>query len=251
MTRHDTHVDDLGTAGVGVVFTSGSSDLGDAQDRASRDQAYAELAGRLGVRVALVRQVHGRDVTVVTPERVAAGEGPLVALPGVEADGLVTAEPGIALAMRVADCVPVLFADEQAGVVGAAHAGRAGVEKNVVAAVADELARLGATALTAWIGPHICGACYEVPPEMAARFADATGVAPTTTRWGTTGIDLETAVERQLEAVGARVHRHDACTLTDGALHSYRREGRTSGRQAGLIWLRDGRASFMAPGRSR
>lgn len=234
-------LDDLGTAGVGVVFTSADRDLGDAQDAAARTRAVAALAGDLGAPVALVRQAHGREVATVDDSVVRAGSRPLIELAGVEADGLVTAVRGVALAIRVADCVPVLLADEDAGIAGAAHAGRAGVVAGVVEAVAESMGRLGAATLTAWVGPHICGGCYEVPDEMAAHFAAATGVPPTRTRWGSAGIDLQAAVVRQLERIGASVTAHDACTLTSKSLHSHRRDGR-AGRQAGLIWLRGGRA---------
>lgn len=235
--------DDLGTGGVGVVFTSASHDLGDQQDAAARRHALGRLASGLGVAVAVVRQVHGRAVLRVGEAELAEASGGLVDL-GREADGLVTTVPGVALAIRVADCVPILLADEDAGVVGAAHAGRAGVEKRVLDAVAAQMGAAGATRLTAWVGPHVCGACYEVPREMADAFARATGVPPTTTRWGTSGIDLQAGVAAQLASLGAEVHAYDACTLTDPALHSYRRDGAASGRQAGLIWLRGGRATW-------
>lgn len=223
---------DPGADGVGVAFTSAEINLSDTQDAAARAEAFARLSDAVGVGVAVVRQVHGDRVLEVA----ASGPG-LVDRTGEQADAMVTGRRGLALAVRVADCVPVLFADPDAGLVGAAHAGRAGLVAGVIRATVATLRERGATRLTAWIGPHICGACYEVPPEMAAAFADATGVPQTTTRFGTTGIDLGAAARRQLDALGVPWEPHEACTLHEPGLSSHRRDGACAGRLAGLVWL--------------
>jgi len=101
----------------------------------------------------------------------------------------------------------------------------------------DALHGRGAADLRAWIGPHICGDCYEVPAELAVAFGDATRVAPTRTRWGTTGIDIGAAARRQLAAVGVRTSSHEACTMHDAGLRSHRRSAAAAGRLAGLVWL--------------
>ncbi len=85
-----------------------------------------------------------------------------------KADALVTTDRRLAVAVRVADCVPVLFADPDAGVVAAAHAGRVGLGAGVLPATVARMAELGAARITAWIGPHICGDCYEVPADLQA-----------------------------------------------------------------------------------
>jgi YfiH family protein len=151
---------------------------------------------------------------------------------------LVTTRPSVALCIRVADCLPVLLADPAAGVIGAAHAGRAGlfagVLENTVAAMRDA----GASTITAWIGPHICGACYEVPPDMAQAGWKAIPATRAATRAGTAALDLGAGAEALLRAEGCRVHRHDPCTAEDAHFFSHRRDGPATGRSAGLIWLR-------------
>jgi len=223
---------DPGADGVGVAFTSAELDLSDTQAAAERAASFARLTHAVGAAVAVVTQVHGNRVLEVT----ATGPG-LIDLTAERADALITARRGVACAVRVADCIPVLFADPRASWVGAAHAGRAGVLNGVLGATVDALHGRGAADLRAWIGPHICGDCYEVPAELAVAFADATRVAPTRTRWGTTGIDIGAAARRQLAAVGVRTSSHEACTMHDAGLRSHRRSAAAAGRLAGLVWL--------------
>lgn len=212
--------------GVGVAFTDGTLDLGDLQGRMRRAEAFAAVTDALGVPLAVVRQVHGN--------RVVRLDDP--GAPETEADALVTRRRGVALAVRAADCIPVVFADA-GGVIGAAHAGRAGVRNGVLARTVDAMRALGADDVHAWIGPHVCGACYEVPAEMAGQFASETGVPPTTTDRGTPGIDLGAAARRQLDAAGVGYTSLEACTLHEPGLHSFRRDGAASGRLAGIVWL--------------
>ena len=101
-------------------------------------------------------------------------------------DGLVTAEPGMVLMVRVADCVPVLLADPAAGVVAAVHAGRPGLAAGVVPAGRRGDARRSAPAGSrAWVGPHVCGACYEVPEQLRAEVSAVVPEAYAETSWGT------------------------------------------------------------------
>ena len=188
-----------------------------------------------GPPVALMRQVHGDTVHVVAPGRV--GEVP-------EADALVTVHAGVILAARAADCLPLLIADEEAGVVAAAHAGREGMRAGVVGATLEAMHELGARRVHAWIGPHICGACYEVPESMRAEVALELPEAAGETSWGTPSLDLARGVGSQLAAAGPRrpvvteIVRAGGCTREDPDLFSYRRQGGASGRLAGLIWRR-------------
>lgn len=109
-----------------------------------------------------VHQVHSADVAHVT--------GPLTEKP--RADAMVTATPGLALAVLTADCQPVLFADTKAGVVGAAHAGWRGALDGVLEATLDAMETLGAARgdITAVIGPTISKSAYEVGPEFLDDF---------------------------------------------------------------------------------
>ncbi len=112
-----------------------------------------------------VHQVHSADVVVV--------DGPTAARP--KADALVTATPGVALAVLTADCQPVLFADHEAGVIGAAHAGWRGAIDGVLEATLDVMEGLGAerARIHAVIGPSISQRAYEVGQEFLERFMDA------------------------------------------------------------------------------
>jgi YfiH family protein len=175
-------------------------------------------------------QVHGAAVAVVDAPR--QGKVP-------DTDALVTATPGLVLCVLVADCVPVLLADPEAGVVAAVHAGREGVRKGVVPAALAAMAELGARPATtsALLGPAICGACYEVPAAMRAEVARVAPAAAVRTRRGTPGLDLRAGVAELLRGAGVAQVVHDPrCTAEDRFLFSHRRDGVT-GRQAGVVWL--------------
>ena len=221
----DNPAGDIGPI-VRVAFTDVHLDLSEASSGLDDSLTYLEDA--LGVRVARMRQVHGRDVAVV--------DDPVAIVPP-EADGLVTNQRGVALLVRVADCVPVLLADPDTGVIGAAHAGRNGMAAGVVPHTVEQLRALGAEQVTAWVGPHICGRCYEVPEAMRAEVSAAVPESYAETRWGTPGLDLGAGVSAQLERAGCEVVRIDRCTLEHAQLHSHRRDGVAAGRFGGLIWV--------------
>ncbi len=105
-------------------------------------------------RLVFMNQVHGSDVVEVDAPW--DGEAPAV-------DGIVTRATDLALAVLVADCVPVLLHDVRAGVVGAVHAGRPGMVGGIVGRAVTAMRDLGATSLSATVGPSVCGRCYEVP----------------------------------------------------------------------------------------
>jgi polyphenol oxidase len=154
-----------------------------------------------------------------------------------DAEALVTTEPALALGVLTADCVPVLLADEAAGVVAAVHSGRRGLAARItpraVAAAVDAGARVDR--LTAWVGPAICGRCYEVGEDVAADVVAVEPAAAARTSWGTTALDLPAAVTAQLRRAGVTDIRTDGrCTLEEPSLYSYRRDGRT-GRQASVV----------------
>ena len=179
-------------------------------------------------------QVHGAEVYVVDETHVAAPRD----RPGVVADAMVTAVPGVALMVRAADCVPLVLADSDREVVGVAHAGRpgmvAGVVPNVVAALRD----LGAGDLTAWIGPHVCGGCYEGPAALRQEVAGVVPESFAQTSWGTPAVDIGAGVRAQLERDDVHVVDASRCTIEDDQLFSYRRQGKASGRLGGLVWVR-------------
>lgn len=191
------------------------------------------LADELGLapdHLIWMEQVHGRTATIV--------DGPR-SEPVEATDALVTAVPGLALVALVADCVPVLLADVEAGVVAAAHAGRVGARVGVLPAALAAMAELGATAPSteAVLGPAICGLDYEVPEAMAADVEAHLPGSATRTRGGTPGLDIRAGLFEQLAAAGVgRVGVDPRCTAEDPTLFSFRRDG-TTGRLAALTWL--------------
>ena len=179
-----------------------------------------------GARLFDMRQVHGRTVAVV--EQRGADARP-------DADALVSGEPDALLVVRVADCVPVLLADPDAGVVAAVHAGRPGMVAGVAPAAVARMRDLGARQITAWLGPRVCGACYEVPEAMQTEVAELVPEAVATTSWGTPSLDIGAGLRAQLEAAGVSVVDVATCTRESGDLYSYRRDGAHAGRFAGLV----------------
>jgi YfiH family protein len=180
-------------------------------------------------------QVHGAEVVVAAPERPEWPEWPV----RPHADGIVTATPGLTLLVRAADCVPVLFVAPDDAVVGAAHAGRSGLAAGVVPATVTRMRELGAGRVEAWIGPHVCGRCYEVPEDLRAEVAAAVPASYAETSWGTPAVDLGAGVRSQLEALDVVVHDVSRCTRESPDLYSHRRDGAATGRCAGLVRLRE------------
>jgi YfiH family protein len=152
---------------------------------------------------------------------------------------LVTTTPRLALAVVTADCVPVLLGDARAGVVAAAHAGRVGAQKGVVARTVEAMVRLGAHVddISALLGPAVSGRNYEVPEEMASAVEASLPGSRTTTARGTPGLDLRAGIARQLTALGVTAVDIDPrCTVDDRNLFSHRRDAPT-GRLASLVWM--------------
>jgi len=202
-------------------------DAGDVH--ANRKRLATEL-GLTEDRLAWMEQVHGRTATVVDGSETSAAEA---------TDALVTAEPGLALVVLVADCVPLMLADVEAGVVAAVHAGRVGARVGVVPAAIEAMRGLGAepARIEGLLGPAICGDCYEVPADMAADVEKHVPGSACKTRKGTPGLDLRAGLWRQLADLGVgKIGVDPRCTNEDKTLFSFRRDG-TTGRIAGITWL--------------
>lgn len=220
----------------GLNCGTGSSDQ--AEIVAINRARVADAMG-LGVDALVsVHQVHSPDVVTVT--------APFADRP--RADAMVTATPGLALAVLTADCQPVLFADAKAGVIGAAHAGWKGARDRVMEATLDAMEALGARReqITAVIGPCISQTAYEVGQEFFESFTDD---APEARRFFVNGngdrylFDLPSYGLWRLREAGvghADWTRH--CTYRDPArFYSYRRTTHAGeadyGRQISVIRL--------------
>ena len=171
-------------------------------------------------------QVHSADVVVVE-EAWKPGEAP-------RADGAVTRVTGLALGVLTADCAPVLLADEEAGVIGAVHAGWKGVLAGVAEAAVEAMRGLGAEAecITAVIGPCIQQASYEVGPELRARFVEAEPLSGdffiAASRKGHFMFDLPACLARKLSDLGVVVETVPDDTCADESrFFSYRRATRS------------------------
>lgn len=183
----------------------------------------ARVAQAMGVQPDCLVGVHQVHSAIAVPV-----DGPLSDKP--RADALVTATPGIALSVLSADCQPVLFADPEARVIGAAHAGWRGALDGVLHATVDAMETLGAARdnITAVIGPAISQRAYEVGPEFLDSFLDED---PAYARYFINGegdrmlFDLPGFGLNRLRAAGVRHAewtRH--CTFSDPArFYSYRR----------------------------
>ncbi|GIG37250.1 peptidoglycan editing factor PgeF [Cellulomonas pakistanensis] len=195
----------------------------------------ARVAAWAGAPVAWATQVHGADVHVLRGPGDAAGDTV------GEVDALVSAVPGTAVGVLVADCVPVLLADRAAGVVGAAHAGRRGLVSGVVQAALAAMVDLGAEPgrVRAVVGPAISGARYEVPAAMRDEVEAAVPGTACTTDAGTPGLDLSAGVAAVLRGAGVGdVRLTGLCTDRDQRFFSHRRAqraGTTTGRFAGVV----------------
>ena len=148
------------------IYEGLNAGAGSRDDPAAVVENRARIASHLDAEHLIsVWQVHSADVVTV--------DGP-IARDAAKADGLVTATPGLALGVLTADCTPVLFADRNAGVVGAAHAGWKGALGGILEAVIQGMEALGARRqdILAAVGPVISQRAYEVGPEFVEQFLD-------------------------------------------------------------------------------
>ncbi len=145
-----------------------------------------------------------------------------------DGDGLVTSLDAVSLGVVTADCTPVVIIDETAGIYGIAHAGRRGVCDRIVPHLIDMMVAKGADVshIYAWIGPHICGKCYETGVEIAQDFNSQFPETSTITTYGGPGVDMTKAIEQQLTnkyVLRKNIVESQLCTLEDERLYSYRR----------------------------
>ena len=175
--------------------------------------------------LATLKQIHSSSCVAAEGRSGILGEG----------DALLENLPGSVVAVKTADCIPVLLVDERSRAVAAVHAGWRGTAARIVAgAVASMAARFGTRPqdLHAAIGPGIGKCCYEVGPEVAAQFGGQ----------GRGHIDLADANRRQLEESGVTPHRiyaSNLCTMCRGEeFDSFRRDQKAAGRMYSFAGIR-------------
>lgn len=222
----------------GLNVGNGSND-----ERALVEENRRRAALHLGVvssRLINPWQVHSPDVVIV--DAPFNGERP-------KADGIVTATPGLAIAVVTADCGPILFSDSKAGVIGAAHAGWKGAIGGVLEGTIAAMVALGANRanIRAVLGPSISQENYEVGPEFVATFLshdshNGQWFVPST-KVGHSMFDLRGYTVSRLEAAGVDAFSVNLCTYADEAsFYSYRRSTHRQepdyGRQMSAIMLK-------------
>jgi polyphenol oxidase len=226
------------------VFASLNCGLGSGDDVALVTKNREHVAASLGVastHLVSAYQVHSPDVLVI--------DAPFVERPKV--DGLVTATCGLALGILTADCGPILFADEKAGVIGACHAGWKGAVMGITDSTIAAMEKLGArrSHIVAAIGPTISQAAYEVGPEFPAPFLrvdedDKRFFIPSV-KEGHYIFDLPGYLVNRMKTSGVgQVHDLGLCTYGDEQrFYSYRRathaHEKDYGRLISAIALRD------------
>jgi hypothetical protein len=231
----------MGTVDIDPTVRFAFSDIADGNmslavgqvDDAARDRLAAAVAVTSS-QLVFMQQVHGPQVAVVGPDD--RGRGVLGYVDGIPAvDALVTFDADVALAVLVADCVPVVISDPERAV-AVIHAGRGGVASGVVAAAVGAIAPPVPERLRAIVGPAIGGCCYEVEAELADQVAAGVPAARATTTWGTAALDLPAAVEAQLLGLGVTdVRRVGGCTRCYGQRWFSHRRAPGHGRQAGVV----------------
>ena len=191
----------------------------DAQTVAHNRELLAKVTGP----VQFMNQVHGDEVVEVK-----------TLIDDPTADAIITTVTGIALAVMVADCIPLLLSSTS--VVGAVHVGRRGLMNSVAIKAVEAMQELGAGQIHAQLGASICGRCYEVPQELADEVNAKHPSATSLTNNLTPALDLPRALIADLVAIGVTYEASPICTLENDEYFSYRRHNIT-GRNAGVVWL--------------
>lgn len=185
-------------------------------------------------------QVHGHQV-------VDAGAGANAG--GVEADAAIATRPGVVCAIQTADCLPVLFADVNGAVVGAAHAGWRGLQGGVLQNTVARMRAAGAGPISAWLGAAIGPERFEVGADVLAVFAEVAEAGrerleteacftPIAQRSGKYLADIYQLARLALRQADVQnIHGGGLCTVSDRNFYSYRRD-HVTGRMASLIWLK-------------
>jgi YfiH family protein len=228
----------------GGLFASLNCGFGSGDDKPTVARNRAEVGELLGVasgKLLTIWQWHSADVIVA--------DAPWDVLKPPKGDAIVTTKPGIAIAVLTADCAPILFADADRGVIGAAHAGWKGALAGVSDATIAVMERNGARRerITATIGPTISQRAYEVGPDFATQFIaeapDNADFFTPSTRPRHQMFDLPAYLKRRITRQGvSRVIDMGLCTYSDeDRFYSFRRSTHRNekdyGRQISAIVL--------------
>ena len=179
------------------------------------------LETQIGQPIVFMNQVHGDTVVLVEDNQVRP-----------TCDALITTHRRLAVAVLVADCIPLLLKSDVA--VAAVHVGRKGLMNGIARKTIDAMRDLGAEVIHSYIGPNICGSCYEVGADIFNEVVSKYPSSDSSSRTGKATLDLVSGLKTDLK--DTVLLDLSSCVLEDKNSFSYRRDGIT-GRQAGVIWL--------------
>lgn len=187
-----------------------------------------------GALIAIAEQVHGNNIHLVKKSDFTDNKK-IKEFPGV--DGLITKERNIILAVKTADCLPLLFFESEKKIIGTIHSGREGVQLNIVREMIQRMKKLGAkpSSILVEIGPVICREHYEIDRKVFYQFVNETNVPQKQFK-----LDLKKVVFEQLQQEDIpldNITDHAICTFEDENYFSYRRD-KTSKRQMSFICLK-------------
>jgi len=227
------------------AFASLNLGLNRGDDPVRVKENYGRLCRALGISdmdIVTARQVHGADVEVVTRKNCDQVYAPTMR----EADGMITQDPGVALMIFTADCVPILLHDPVRGVIGAVHAGWRGTVADIAGAAARKMAgQFGCEDISAAIGPCISKCCFETGEDVAEALYKTLGQEAESCVRRCAGkfmVDIKEANRILLMRAGlsaANIAVSDECTFCqNGKYWSHRRTSGERGSQAAIIVMR-------------
>jgi hypothetical protein len=225
-------------AGITAFCTDKSH--GNFADYVGDDAKELEARRKLLGEIVILKQVHGDEIANIKREMLTQSGGFLF---GGEADGMMTNEEGLTLAIQTADCAGVLLYDQKNHAVAALHAGRKGAELNILGKCATKMQNLygtNAEELKMYVGAHIRGCCYELPAEMAKEFEIYENAV--TTRECKSYLDIGKVLLSQAKALGIKdenIEISPSCSSCErGKYFSYRAENGKCGRMLTAIGLK-------------
>ena len=191
----------------------------------------------------IIYELHGNEIQLAYAKQVHGHKVVTVEEPGFvgEADGLITKKMDITLAIQVADCGVILLADRENGVIGALHSGWRGAAAGIVGNAVQQMQKLGANSenMEVFIGPCISGKVYEIGEEVASQFDERFVLRE---GFEKPHLVIRDSLKQQLIDAGVpgqNLEIDQRCTyLNPDLFHSYRRDGKKSGRMIGFIRMR-------------
>jgi len=222
-----------------------SEGLPEGTSRVTEMRRVCEVLGQTPVVLAWGEQKHTNHVATITAE-MAERNAETGQLSFANTDAMVTACPGVALAIQTADCAPILLFDPKTRIIGIAHAGWRGTYAGIAEATVAAMGNLGAHPrdIRAWIGPMAGGCCYEVSPELVSDFRERFSDFPAEEISGGRMLNLVSVNTHQLLRAGLQ-HEHiedsGICTIHhQDRFYSYRASGPKAGRIISVILMTNG-----------